>query len=161
MTWAINEGGEAKPEVYQFLTNIGSAINTTPLKTATPRPPTGAYAPDLLPLMQQMAWACGDRGRPPAVELFLRTIAYYLTLTLPNLNTGPFLAPTMPPTPAAFQSMVQFNEIPALLQVAYWLINDGLLGNQKAWIFLESLGRRLNMPPRTTLPGQFHYPKKV
>lgn len=158
MTWAINEGGETKPEVYQFLANIGSAINVTPVRTGTPRPPQGQYAPDLLPLMQQLGWTIGGNRSSASVTTFLKTIAYYLIFTGPNLNPGPYQKPTFPPTPQSIQYMPDLVQFPYLFDIIYWLINDGITGNQKAWVFLESLGKRLNNPPRTTLPGPYRYP---
>lgn len=163
MTWAINEGGPfvgGKQEVYEFLANVGRVINITPSRTAASKPPVKPYAPDLLPLIQQMAWSANEKPMPASIETFLATITWYLTGKTPNLNnTGPFFKPTGPPLPPALQSL-PLNEIPFVYQVAYWLINEGAAGNQQARAFLEALGHYLFFPNPRTAVGPFRYPTK-
>jgi hypothetical protein len=161
MTWAINEGGQMKKEVFEFLTNIGIAVNAKPSASVATLSPIGPYAPDLLPLMQQMAWAAGEPVRPQAILTFLQTVAYYLALTGPIINPGPYQRPTIPPTPPALRYFVPSTEIPSLFQVAFWLINDGSTGNQQAWNFITALGQRLiRNNPLTTASGPYYYPSK-
>jgi len=163
MTWAINQGGydnagkTGKKEVFEFLSNIGRVIFAAPTATAPARTPSNPYSPDLLPLMEQMAWAAGDPNLAPSVYIFLYTISYYFRLTGPILVQAPYQKPTGPPLPPSLQSL-PLDELPLIYQVAYWLINDGSTGNTKAWNFLQAIGTYLNAPIRTTGTGLFEYP---
>gem|GEM_PF-4147162 len=160
MTWAINAGGTVKPIIMEFLSNIGKAINVTPAAPVATIGPVGPTAPDLLPLMQQIAWAVGaPPPKPINLDLFLETIAYYLIFTGANQSGGNFRKPTGPPMPSSLESLVGLDEIPRLMQVAFWLINEGGRGNQKAWGFLQSLGVRLNKTIVTIAPGPYRFPK--
>lgn len=159
MTWAINEGGAPiRPEVYEFLVNVGRAINVTPFRTATARPPTGPYAPDLLPLMQQMAWTTNQYPLTTEVQTFLKTISWFFTSTGANMNPGPYTKPTFPPIPTALESL-PLTSIQFLLQVAYWLINEGDSPQyQEARDFLVAVGIHLRHPNPRTAPGPYRYP---
>jgi len=162
MTWAINQGGPnagggGAQEVYEFLANIGRVFWATPKTTSGARPPVGPYAPDLIPLMQQIAWEVNNKTPNRDVEVFLSTISYYFSGNSPSLaHWGPYFKPTFPPPPAAVQSL-PLNDIPSLLQVAYWLINEGA-GNPKAWAFLQAVAHYLFQTIRTTSPGRWRYP---
>jgi len=161
MTWAINEGGKVHAPVFQFLSNIARVINHAgPSAVVLPKSPTGIYAPDLLPLMQQLAWAVGDPVRPADVVTFLKTMAYYLANSPPNLASGTYQKPTFAPMPEALQYLVPAEKIPPLLQVAYWLINEGATGNQKAWEFLKAVGGRMNARPLIEVSGPYQFPIK-
>jgi hypothetical protein len=160
MTWAINAGGTVKPEVYQFLADVGKgSVNATPSTSVPTIGTVGPYAPDLLPLMQQMAWAVGTDDRFQSVKVFLNTVAWYLNQIDAKFFTGPYQRPTLA-MPPALQYLVLENEISSLFQVAYWLINMGASGNVQAWNFLLALSTRLvNRVPATTAKGPYQYPR--
>jgi len=161
LTWAINQGGPqagGSSEVFQFLSNVGRVINRQPTFRTPPREPSKPYAPDLLPLIQQLTWATNEKPLAPSVETFLGTIAWYYRGTFPNLNPGQYSKPTTPPLPEALQYL-PLDELPFIYQVIYWLINEGEKGNQKAWDFLKAIGHYLLVPPLATVsPGPFRYP---
>jgi hypothetical protein len=163
MTWAINQGGPSvggKQEVYEFLVDVGRVILAQPSVTAPARQPIGPYSPDLLPLIQQMAWASADENPTPAVYTFLYTISYYFRLTGPIMSPAKYKKPTGPNPylPPALQQL-PLDQLPLMYQVAYWLINDGVTGNSKAWAFLQALSNYFGAPIRTTLAGPVQYPK--
>jgi hypothetical protein len=108
--------------------------------------------------MQQMAWAAGDTARSQSAETFLKTMAYYLNFTVPNLNAGPFLQP-LKEFPTALEN-IPLSDISTFFEIANWLINQGEFGNRQAWVFLNAVGRHLERPPRITTPGPFRYPVK-
>ena len=163
MTWAINQGGPnagggGTQAVYEFLSNIGRVVWATPKTTTPPRTPVGPYAPDLIPFMQQIAWEANDKTPNREVEIFLSTISYYFSDRAPSLaHWGPYFKPTFAPPPTAVQYL-PLNDIPSLLQVAYWLLNEGSNGNPKAWAFLQALAHYLFQTIRTTFPGKWPYP---
>ena len=163
MTWAINQGGPdagGKEEVYQFLTDVGRVILAQPSRTAPART-WKPYAPDLLPLIQQMAWASAEDTPAPSVYNFLNTISYYFRLTGPVAIQAKYKKPTGPNpyTPPALQYL-PLDQLPFIFQVANWLINDGVTGNQQAWDFLLAIGYYLKNPVKTTFAGPFQYPSK-
>ena len=161
MTWAINEGGPSsggKKEVFEFLSNVGRVIGATPAFTNPARPPTGPYAPDLLPLIQQMSWETGQNPLDDRVINFLYTIAWYFTGTGPKLFPPPFPKPTGPPPPPALQSL-PLEDIPSMYQVAYWLLNEGSSANPKARAFLVAIGQYLFQNPPRTGSGPRRYPR--
>jgi hypothetical protein len=163
-TWAINQGGPAaggRQEVFQFLTNVGRIFFASPSPTAAASGPTGPYAPDLLPMIQQMAWEAADSPfTTTSVAYFLQTVAWYLTGTGPKPNTPIYLKPTAPPLTTALQSL-PVADISDVYQIAYWLINEGVLGNPKARAFIQAIGWYLGRSPT---PGkgnmQYPYPNK-
>jgi hypothetical protein len=164
MTWAINEGGPlvgGKQEVFEFLSNVGRVIFAGPSRTNPAKPPTGPYAPDLLPMIQQLSWATATASAfgNTSVSYFLQTVAWYLTGTGPKLNTPPYPQPTQPPLPPALQSL-PVSDIPDLYQIAYWLINEGSSGNQKARAFIEAIGYYLFHQNVRTSPWIYRYPKQ-
>jgi hypothetical protein len=160
-TWAINEGGPGiggREEVYQFLSNVGRVILAKPSATAAAKPPTAPYAPDLLPMIQQMAWEAADSPfTTTSVSYFLQTVAWYLTGTGPRPNTPPYQTPTFPPLTTALQSL-PIADIPDVYQIAYWLINEGISGNKKARAFIEAIGWYLGRPSPLTVQGNMRYP---
>jgi hypothetical protein len=160
MTWAINEGGPGvggRQEVFEFLANIGRVIQASPTFGAPPRNPRQPYPPDLLPLIQQLAWASNERPLSPAIEFFLSTISWYFKGTGPFMNTGPYLRPTFPPLPRALQSL-PLNDLSEVYRVAYWLINEGT-GNPKAYAFMEAVGHYLFQRTPRTVAGPHRYPR--
>jgi hypothetical protein len=164
MTWAINQGGPAvggKQEVFEFLYDVGRVILTQPAANAPPRQPSQPYAPDLLPLIQKMAWASAEDSPTTFVYAFLNTISYYFRLTGPVMAPAKFKKPTGPNPylPPALQSL-PMDQLPLMYQVIYWLINDGMTGNSKAWAFLQALSFYFNVPIKTTSAGPFQYPSK-
>ena len=160
MTWAINEGGplgpgRGKQEVYEFLSNIAPMLAAPrPSLTSPTRPPLQPYSPDVLPLIQQMAWLINEF--PTNVLTFLKTLSFYFSSPL-RFMTGPYVQPMTPPLPPALQYM-PMEDLEALYQVIYWLLNEGAFGNQKARGFLEAIGYYLSQGTPRTLPGQFRYP---
>jgi hypothetical protein len=162
MTWAINQGGPGAggpEEVYEFLYDVGRVILAVPSPTAPPREPRGNYPPDLLPLIQQMAWASAEDAPVHPVYTFLNTISYYYKLTGPLLREARFKKPTgpNPNIPPALKSL-PLSQLPFIFQVAYWMINDGATGNKQAWDFLLAIGHYLSQNLKTTFPGPFQYP---
>jgi hypothetical protein len=160
-TWAINEGGPAaggRQEVYEFLSNVGRSFLTRPATGAAPKPPTGPYPPDLLPLIQQLAWNAAESafGNSEAAY-FLQTVTWYLTGTGPKPNTPPYLKPTFAPLPTALQS-VPIPDPADIFQIAYWLINEGVSGNKKARAFIEAIGWYLGRLQPITVAGSMKYP---
>ena len=160
-TWAINQGGPGvggKQEVFQFLSNVGRVIFASPSPTAAAHGPTGPYAPDLLPMIQQMAWEAADNPFTGSnVAYFLQTVAWYLTGTGAKAPTPSYLKPTTPPLTTALQSL-PIADISDVYQIAYWLINEGIAGNKKARAFIEAIGWYLGHPSPTTGKGNMQYP---
>jgi hypothetical protein len=159
-TWAINQGGPGvggKEEVFQFLSNVGRVIAAKPLLTAAART-TAPYAPDLLPMIQQMTWEAAVSPFSTAnAALFLQTVAWYLTGTGPKPNPPQYEKPISPPLPTALQS-VPIADISDVYQIAYWLINEGISGNKKARAFIEAIGWYLGHPNPLTVKGNMQYP---
>src|SRR6185503_20477309 len=120
---------------------------------------TAPYAPDLLPMIQQMAWeaAANPFSTATSASYFLQTVAWYLTGTGPRSNTAPYQKPTFPPLTTALQS-VPIADISDVYQIAYWLINEGISGNKKARAFIEAIGWYLGRPSPLTVAGNMQYP---
>jgi hypothetical protein len=161
MTWAINEGGPAaggKQEVFEFLTNIGRVISANPTYATPPREPRRPYPQELLPLIQQLTWATGERSLPTNIETFLATISWYFKGTGPIIHTGAYLRPKSPPLPQALKSL-PLVDLPDLYQIAYWLINEGQ-ANPIAYAFMQAVGYYLFQSAPRTVAGPYRYPTR-
>ena len=167
MTWAINGGSPYSPDrqaILEFISNIGQVLSPPAIPQFLPaRPPTNPYPADLLPLIQQLAWKVSETSsRDPSVDNFFATVAHYLRR--PPFDPRKVLSfpkPMSPPLPPALYSL-PLNELPALCQVAYWLMNEGSPaddGNPQAWRFLEALAYYLRCLPLSTGKGPWRYPK--
>jgi hypothetical protein len=160
ITNAINRGGFQQPGqgyliCYEFLSNIGALMNLHPVKDAAPRS-NEPFSADVLPLIQQMTWALNNNSSVKEVQNFLKTIAFYLDATFVQ-GTGPFVQPSTPPLPPALEFM-PLDNINTLYQVTYWLINQGRIGNPKAWAFLQAIAFYLFRNIKTEGTGPFRYP---
>jgi hypothetical protein len=166
MTWAIDEGGPTKPAIFEFLSNIAYAQGTIGPSASYPvRFPTGTYAEDVLPLLHQIAWALGDPVRTTEVATFIVTLTLYVANNKnPKLNTrGPYPKPTLAPMPEALRFLMPPEKISPLLQVIYWMINEGEEKHPKAWAFLKAVAARIGgsgQPVHTGVgPYQYPYPQ--
>jgi hypothetical protein len=167
MTWAINEGYPYLPDrqaVLEFISNIGQVLSPPAIpQPLQARPPTNPYPDDLLPLIQQLAWKLSETpSRDPSVAKFLSTVGHYLGRPVDPGKVQQFSKPMFPPLPPALYSL-PLNELPALCQVAYWLMNEGSSaddGNPQAWRFLEALAYYLRCLPLSTGKGPWRYPSK-
>jgi hypothetical protein len=113
-------------------------------------------------MIQQMAWeAAGSPFTGTSVAYFLQTVAWYLTGTGPRSATPPYLKPTAPPLlPVALQYLPE-ADISDVYQIAYWLINDGVIGNKKGRAFIEAIGWYLGRSPTPGKGGmQYPFPNK-
>jgi hypothetical protein len=150
MTWAINEGYPYLPDrqaVLEFISNIGQVLSPPAIpQPLQARPPTNPYPDDLLPLIQQLAWKLSETpSRDPSVAKFLSTVGHYLGRPVDPGKVQQFSKPMFPPLPPALYSL-PLNELPALCQVAYWLMNEGSPaddGNPHAWTFVAFLSQRV------------------
>jgi hypothetical protein len=162
ITFAINKGGPTAVggggpiEAFALVSNIGKNIGATPFSSTAPTNPQGPYSPDLLPLMEQMAWAINNASTDQNVYTFIKTIAYYLQCTV-TLQQGEFKQRNTPPLPAALHYMPT-EDLSLVYQVTYWLINEGKTFNPKAWGFLKALSYYLFKPIGPEGTGQFRYP---
>jgi hypothetical protein len=112
-----------------------------------------------LPLLQQIAWAIGDPARTKEVETFLITLSWYIVNNpSPMKVQGPYPKPTLAPMPEALRYLVPPEKISPLLQVAYWMINEGADKHPKAWAFLEAVSARTSGNMSHTGQGPYRYP---